>query len=73
MNTDRIYQAEDEQWYFSIRGNQALGPFTSYHEADSALRAHVTACNRRVSGNILWPIRLGMTRRNRSAAAPRHT
>ncbi len=70
MDTDRIYQAEDEQWYFSIRGNQALGPFTSYHEADSALRLHVTACNRRVNGNILWPTRLG-TRRNRSSTAAR--
>ncbi len=69
MNTDRIYQAQDEQWYFSIRGNQALGPFISYHEADSALRLHVTACNRRLNG--LWPTRLG-TRRNRSSTAARH-
>ena len=37
MNTDRIYQDEDDRWYFNVRGNLAKGPYVSYPEAEDAL------------------------------------
>ena len=40
-NTDRIFQGEDDQWYFNVRGNQAVGPFGSFSDAGDALSAHV--------------------------------
>ena len=38
MSTDRIFQGDDQQWYFNVRGNHAVGPFISFSEADDALR-----------------------------------
>lgn len=46
MNTDRIYQGEDEHWYFNVRGNLAKGPYVSYTDAEDALNTHVRACRR---------------------------
>jgi len=37
MNTERIYQREDDLWYFNVRGNLAKGPFQTYHDAERAL------------------------------------
>lgn len=74
MDKERIYQAEDDQWYFNVRGNQRVGPFGNYHEADNALSNHVSACHRRLSGAGLWPKFLGPAKARRSSAtAPRHT
>lgn len=76
MNTDRIYQADDELlWYFNVRGNQSMGPFDSYHAAQTALGEHVDACSRRLNGNIAWPrfLRPHKTRRSRTPSQPRHT
>ena len=49
MNTDRIYQGEDERWYFNVRGNLAKGPYVSYTEAEDALIKHVRQCRRPLS------------------------
>ena len=46
MNTDRIYQGDDDRWYFNVRGNLAKGPFVSYTEAEDALNQHVRQCRR---------------------------
>ena len=46
MNTDRIYQGEDDRWYFNVRGNLAKGPYVSYTEAEDALNRHVRQCRR---------------------------
>jgi hypothetical protein len=46
MNTDRIYQDEDDRWYFNVRGNLAKGPYVSYSEAAEALNLHVSQCRR---------------------------
>jgi hypothetical protein len=76
MTTDRIYQADDEPlWYFSVRGNQARGPFDSYDAAQAALSAHVAACNRRLGGNLRWPRMFSSqkARRNRTISQARHT
>jgi hypothetical protein len=37
MNSERIYQGNDELWYFNVRGNLVKGPFTTFHEAEMAL------------------------------------
>ena len=46
MNTDRIYQDDDDRWYFNVRGNLAKGPYISFEEAEDALNAHVRQCRR---------------------------
>ena len=46
MNTDRIYQGEDERWYFNVRGNLAKGPFVSLAAAEDALNRHIRSCRR---------------------------
>ncbi len=55
MTTNRIFQGEDQQWYFHVRGNQAAGPFASQQEAGSALNQHVRACQRRTEFALPWP------------------
>jgi hypothetical protein len=73
MATERIYQGEDAQWYFNVRGNQTMGPFTSHSEAESALDAHVGACKRRLDFSSLLPELLGpLKARRRAQAQPRH-
>lgn len=46
MNTDRIYQDDDDRWYFNVRGNLAKGPFVSFTDAQSALDLHIRQCRR---------------------------
>lgn len=46
MNTDRIYQGEDDRWYFNVRGNLAKGPYGSHIDAEDALNQHVRQCRR---------------------------
>ena len=46
MNSDRIYQGEDDRWYFNVRGNLPKGPYVSYTEAEQALTKHVRQCRR---------------------------
>ena len=46
MNSDRIYQGEDDRWYFNVRGNQPKGPFVSYTDAEESLNIHVRQCRR---------------------------
>ena len=72
MASERIHQAEDESWYFSIRGKQSMGPFVSYHDAQSALDLHVTTCQHRISGGLHWP-RGWRPLRTPRRSAPRHT
>jgi hypothetical protein len=73
METQRIYQGQDAQWYFNVRGNQSMGPYSTYQNAELALTAHVSACNRRLKAPELMPKLFGprMSRRHRNQ--PRHT
>ena len=72
MNSERIYQADDEQWYFSVRGNQARGPYPSFHDADTALGAHISRCRQRIDAP-LWPRSLGPFKLGRQKSPePRH-
>lgn len=74
MSTDRIFQGEDQQWYFNVRGNQAVGPFASFADADDALKRHVHTCVRRTQAVALWPSQLTPSRLlRRPKAAARHS
>jgi hypothetical protein len=74
ITTNRIFQGEDEQWYFHVRGNQAAGPFASVNDAGSALAKHVSTCKRRTDFVVPWPRGWTPSRLLRRAiAAPRHT
>ena len=54
MNTDRIYQGEDEHWYFNVRGNMAKGPYSTFADAEDALVQHVRQWHRPI-GSSPWP------------------
>lgn len=71
--TDRIFQGEDQQWYFSVRGNQAVGPFACVNDAGDALNRHVRTCKRRTDSALPWPAEWNPARLLRRAiSAPRH-
>jgi hypothetical protein len=52
---DRIFLGEDQQWYFNVRGNQAVGPFDTSQAAAEALAEHVRSCKRRFELTLPWP------------------
>ena len=73
MNAERIYQGEDDLWYFNVRGNLAKGPFISHPDAENALSDHLRRCRQPIDIS-LWskPLRSFRVRR-RSASEPHHT
>lgn len=72
-NTDRIFQGEDQLWYFNVRGNQAVGPFASLNDACDALNAHVRSCKRRTEFTLSWPQEWHPARLlRRAVSSPRH-
>jgi hypothetical protein len=74
MTKERIFLGEDQQWYFNVRGNQAVGPFASFQEAGDALSRHVKTCKRRTEFALAWPSEWSPTRLLRRAASePRHS
>jgi hypothetical protein len=71
---DRIFLGEDQQWYFNVRGNQAVGPFASSQDAAEALSKHVKSCKRRTELSVPWPRDWHPARLlKRTTAAPRHS
>lgn len=72
METDRIYQGEDELWYFNVRGNLPMGPFATYHDARDALSAQLFQWQRALEmptfSNPLRQLKLGRQRHRE----PRH-
>jgi hypothetical protein len=71
---DRIFLGEDQQWYFNVRGNQAVGPFASSQDAADALSKHVKSCKRRTELALPWPSEWHPARLlRRTASAPRHS
>lgn len=54
MNSDRIYQRDDERWYFNVRGNMTKGPYATRAEAENALLQHLRQW-RRPAGSSPWP------------------
>jgi hypothetical protein len=73
MNTDRIYQGDDDLWYFNVRGNQPKGPFNNYHDAEGALNDHLRRCRRPTGASLLpKPLRRLKIRRT-EVSEPHHT
>ncbi len=74
MNSDRIYQGEDDSWYFNVRGNLPKGPFVSYTDAEHALSDHVRQCRRPLTTpswtRALKSLRTG---RRQIATEPQHS
>ena len=70
MNTDRIYQGDDDRWYFNVRGNLAKGPFESHRDAEQALGAHLRQWQKPFA-NATWsnPLRALRGRRDNTAEA----
>ena len=66
LNPDRIYQGDDELWYFKVRGNTSQGPFVSYHAAEAELTEFVERKEARLAGRIGWPRRSGPARQSRA-------
>jgi hypothetical protein len=52
---DRIYQGEDDQWYYHTRGNNAAGPFDSEQAAEKALAKQVRHWSGTHSPLQAWP------------------
>jgi hypothetical protein len=73
MKSDRIYQGDDDHWYFNVRGNLAKGPFESHHEAEQVLGLHLRQWQKRFVAPA-WPNPLRALRGHRqNPAEPRHT
>jgi hypothetical protein len=75
MNKERIFENEDGSWYFRIRGNATMGPYTTYREANDSRERYVESCRRQSDLTPSWPRWLHLrfwTRRLSSApAAPK--
>ena len=71
MSPSRIYQDEDQQWYFKVRGNQTMGPYPSHADAAHALNVYVSACRERVEGRLRWPRFIHPWRFRRADSEPR--
>jgi hypothetical protein len=55
MSSERIFQKEDGRWYFRIRGNTSMGPYTSHREANDSLNRYVASCKRQAEMSLTWP------------------
>ncbi len=55
MTSERIVQKEDGFWYFRIRGNATMGPYSNYREAERSLDRYVESCQRQAEFSLSWP------------------
>lgn len=53
--SERIVQKEDGFWYFRIRGNATMGPYSNYREAERSLDRYVESCQRQAEFSLTWP------------------
>lgn len=53
--TDRIYQGEDDSWYYRVRGNDKVGPFDSAIETQQALNRQLALWHGRTGPSAVWP------------------
>lgn len=65
---ERIYQADDGQWYYRARGHQDAGPFESQEQALTALRKQIRDWRGRANPRATWPRTLQPTRFLRRSA-----
>ncbi len=52
---DRIYQGEDEQWYYRVRGNAAVGPFNNRMDAERKLGKQLRSWGGNAGPLASWP------------------
>jgi hypothetical protein len=55
MQSERIFQKEDGRWYFRIRGNTSMGPYSSHREASESMNRYVASCRRQSEMSFTWP------------------
>jgi len=55
MLSERMFQREDGRWYFRIRGNTTMGPYSSHREASESLNRYVASCRRQAEMSFTWP------------------
>jgi len=55
MPSERIIQREDGRWYFRIRGNTSMGPYSSHREASESMNRYVASCRRQAEMSFTWP------------------
>lgn len=55
MSSERMFQREDGRWYFRIRGNTTMGPYSSHREASESLNRYVASCRRQAEMSLSWP------------------
>lgn len=52
---DRIYKAEDGQWYFRVRGNAAVGPYEHRPDAERELAQRLRQWRSGMGPKRVWP------------------
>ena len=55
MPSERIFRREDGRWYFRIRGNTSMGPYSSHREASDSLTRYTESCRRQAEMSFAWP------------------
>jgi hypothetical protein len=55
MQSERMFQREDGRWYFRIRGNTSMGPYSSHREASESMNRYVASCRRQSEMSFTWP------------------
>ena len=55
MSSERIFRREDGRWYFRIRGNTSMGPYSSHREANESLTRYTASCRRQAEMSFTWP------------------
>lgn len=55
MANERIYQGENQQWYYRVRGNHEVGPFATHSLADAALKRQMKGWRGMAGPKIQWP------------------
>jgi hypothetical protein len=55
MQSERIFQQADGRWYFRIRGNTTMGPYSNHREASESMNRYVASCRRQAEMGFTWP------------------
>ena len=51
---DRIFQGEDNAWYYRVRGNHEMGPFENRRVAEEALAKQMRSWAGRAGPSATW-------------------
>jgi hypothetical protein len=76
VTSERIVQKDDGFWYFRIRGDATMGPYSNYREAERSLDRYIESCQRQAELSGGWPRWLHpkyLMRRLRSQDVAPHT